>query len=153
MVMVVKEDITEFLETTSGNARIRFNDGVELILTPYRNWENIEGLDNAALYKNNKLEALVVVRPSRYAKEEESGFWSKGEVSQQQLAGYWNAAVEIGNQKRDEYFQDKIDENTWRDNFWGFNKIITEGWVARGVLEEGKKRVFSKKPKMIPDEI
>jgi len=134
-------------------AELKFPDGSDLILVPYRNWGNIEGFDSALLYQSGLLEALAIDRPSRYARPEESGFWSRGKISQQQLAEYWNSAVQVGREVYDNHINGKIDEKTWANQFWGFWRITSEGWITREALQEGRERVFAEKPMRFKDRI
>ena len=126
-----KSQVTEYRER-SGTAELKFTDGSHLLLVPYRNWGNIEGFDSALLYQSGTLEALATDRPSRYSKPEESGFWSGGKISQQQLAEYLTVATQVGRQVYDDYQAKKIDENTWRKQFWEFWKcrFQTANWGA-----------------------
>lgn len=147
-----KSDVLEY-RVRGGIAEITFQYGFELRLVPYRNWGNIEGFDSAILYHKGSLEALATERPSRYSRPEESGFWSKGKITQQELAKYWNAAVQIAKQVYDDYSAGKIDEDAWMRQFWSFWIIATSGWITRTALEEGRERVFDKKPERISDKI
>ena len=145
--MVTKMDklqVKEYKEI-SGTAELKFTDGSHLLLVPYRNWGNIEGFDSALLYQSGTLEALATDRPSRYSRPEESGFWSKGQITQQQLAEYLTAAAQVGRQVYDDY-QTKNDEDTWRNQFWEFWRITSESGMLRESLKEGRKIVFEKNP-------
>jgi hypothetical protein len=139
-----KSQVTEYKER-DGIAELKFGDGSQLFLVPYRNWDNIEGFDSALLYQTGTLEDLATDRPSRYSRPEESGFWSKGKISQQQLAEYWNVAREIGIQVYEDYQAKKIDEDTWR--------ITSEGGVTWRALEKGEERVFEQNPGRYRDQI
>ena len=147
-----KSQVTEYRER-SGAAELKFVDGSHLLLVPYRNWGNIEGFDSALLYQSGTLEALATDRPSRYSKPEESGFWSKGQISQQQLAEYLTVAAQVGRQVYDDYQAKKIDENTWRNQFWEFWRITSESGMLRESLREGRKRVFEKNPERYKERI
>lgn len=147
-----KSQVTEYRERI-GIAELKFVDGSYLLLVPYRNWGNIEGFDSALLYQSGTLEALATDRPSRYSRPEESGFWSRGKISQQQLAEYWNTARAVGNQVYEDYQAKKIDEETWRQQFCGFWIITSEGGITRQALEKGQERVFEKNPGRFKDRI
>src|SRR3989338_7524761 len=111
----------------NGNVGLEFEDNSYLLLVPYRNYGNIEGFDSAVLYQNGVLAALATQRSSRYSKPEESGFWSRGSISQQQLAQYLTAAIELGKRVSDERIDvnKETDCNDWSD-FWEFWKITIE---------------------------
>ena len=147
-----KSQVTEYRER-SGTAELKFADGSHLLLVPYRNWENIEGFYSALLYQSGTLEALATDRPFRYSRPEESGFWSKGQITQQQLAEYLTVAAQVGRQVYDDYQVKKIDENTWRNQFWGFWRITSESGMLRESLKEGKERIFEKNPARYKDRI
>ena len=144
---------TSFCVTSGGDAQVEFNDDSTLILIPYRNWGNIEGFNTALLYRARSLEALATDRLYRYSTDEESGFWSKGNITQQQLEQYWKIARQIGEQKFESYKEKKIDERTWLNNFWGFWKITSEGHNTIIALQEGTLRVFETKPSKWNDQI
>ncbi|MFA5797217.1 MAG: hypothetical protein WC916_04235 [Candidatus Woesearchaeota archaeon] len=147
-----KSQVKEYRER-NGTAELKFTDGSQLILFPYRNWGNIEGFDSAVLYQGETLEALATERPSRYSRPEESGFWSKGTISQQQLAEYLTVAAQVGKQVYDDYEAKKIDEDTWRNQFWEFWIITSKSWMLLDSLKEGKKKVFNKNPGRYKDSI
>jgi len=138
-------DIKEYY-VKGGSAKVTFSDGSDLVLIPYRNWGNIEGFDSAVLYQSGVLEALATERPSRYARHEESGFWSKGRVTQPQLAEYWNTAVTAGNRVYEEYNARRITEDDWVNKFWEFWMISHKGWITRQNLEQEQERVFDRNP-------
>ncbi|GEM_PF-7033237 len=132
---------------------VKFADGSHLVLVPYRNWGNIEDFDFALLYQSGTLEALATVRPSRYSSFEERGFWSKGQISQEQLAEYLTAAAQKGSQVFDDYFTKKIDEKAWLNQFCEFWRITSESGMLRESLKKGRERVFEKKPGKYKDRI
>ena len=140
-----KSQVTEYRER-NGTAELKFADGSHLLLVPYRHWGNIEGFDSALLYQSGTLESLATDRPSRCSKPEERGFWSRGSISQQQLAEYLTIAAQVGRQVYDDYDAKKIDENTWLNQFWEFWKITSESGTLRKSLKEGKEKVFDKNP-------
>ena len=147
-----KSQVTEYRER-SGTAELKFEDGSNLLLVPYRNWGNIEGFDSALLYQAESLEALATDRPSRYSKPDESGFWSKGKISQQQLGEYLDVASQVGRQVYDDYQAGKIDEPTWRNQFCEFWRITSGSGVLRESLKEGRERVFEQNPGRYRDQI
>ena len=147
-----KSDVTEY-HARDGTAELIFKDGSQLMLYPYRNWGNIEGFDSAVLYQNGTLEALATDRPSRYSKPEESGFFSKGKITQQQLAKYWNTATKIGRQANKDFDAGKINEDIWHQQFWEFWRITSEGRFTRKALEKGDKQVFEENPNRFDDRI
>lgn len=140
-----KLQVKEYRER-SGTAELKFTDGSQLLLVPYRHYGNIEGFDSALLYQSGTLEALATDRPSRYSKPEESGFWSKGQINQQQLAEYLTVAAQVGSQVFEDYLAKKIDENTWRNQFREFWRITSESGMLRESLKEGREQVFDKNP-------
>ena len=144
---------TSFCVTLAGNAKVEFSDGSTLILIPYRNWSTMEGFNTALLYRNKSLEALATDRRSRYSTYEESGFWTKGNITQQQLEQYWKIARQIGEQKFESYKNKKIDEQPWLNNFRGFWIITSEGYNTIRALQEGTLRVFETKPSKWNDQI
>lgn len=147
-----KLQVTEYRER-SGIAELKFGDGSHLVLVPYRNWDNIEGFESALLYQTGNLEALATDRTSRYSGLEDSGFWSKGKISQQQLAEYLTVAAQVGGQIYNDYDAKKIDENTWANKFWEFWRIISESIRLRDSLKEGREKVFEKNPGRYRDSI
>ena len=147
--MVIKIDklqVREYRER-SGTAELQFEDGTHLLLVPYRKWFDIEGFDSALVYRGGTLEALATVRP--YG---DSGFWSGGKISQQQLAEYLTVAAQVGEQVYDDYQAKKIDEDGWY-KLWGFWRITSSSGILRESLKEGTKMVFDNIPERLKDRI
>jgi hypothetical protein len=138
-------DITTY-EEIYPNARVEFKDNSSLVLVPFRKYGPCEGMDSVLLYQGGTLEALAQERISHYWKQEDTGFWSKGKITQQQLADYWNTTAKLGKKFYDDYGAKKISEDDWRNKFWELWIISMEGWVTRDSLQKGILRVFDKNP-------
>lgn len=130
----------------SGSEIFEFADNAVLVFNPFMNWDRIEGISSALLYKNQKLEAVVHDRPDRFWNPKDTGFWSDGNIAQQEFADYWNAAKEFSNKAYQNFNSGKIDKNTWIGRHRRAWIVTTEGWVVRQSLEKGALRVFDRMP-------
>ncbi len=135
------------------SARLDFLDDSCLILEPYRNWGNIEGFKSAQLYKSGTLEALAIDRPSRYAGPEESGFWSRSSVTQQELADYMNVARQLSMEAYDKQRSGGMSQKEWDDKYWEFWRITTQSGMLNRILSEGKGRIFTERPRLYREKL
>jgi len=153
------EDTTNTLEkltitthkSVDGDVELDYSDGSKLILVPYRIIGSIEGFDSAALYKNDALEAVATDGASKSSMPDKCGFWSKGQVTQEQLSKYCNIARVLGSRLYEDYREQKINEATWREEFFGLWKTVSESWLMRKKLELGQGKVLTEKPVRFKD--
>ena len=111
-------------------AEIRFDNGLYFQLVPCRDENhNVIGLDSALLFDDGVLVACYLDRTyQQESKPEHSGFWSKQEIEQQQLAKYWNAVVQAVKQEDNEIYE-----------------MIHQGSEIRETLEQGIAKGFGQK--------
>jgi hypothetical protein len=114
------------------------------ILTATR---TLDDLSAVVLYTDNNLEAQAIHYLPHHHRSEERSFWSKGAVSQQQLAGYWNAAVDEANKLCERYHAKEISDEQWRSEHRVFEAIVRFAPTMRRELEAGTYPVSAGDPR------
>jgi hypothetical protein len=126
----MKKKITG-VKANRGSVKAYFQDGSVLQLTTYRNKGAIY-LDSVLLYREGNIVAKAVDKPPK------KGFCSKSNISEQELAEYWNAALGLAESRFDDYVHKRIiDDDTWAKQYQLFWLIANDGSMVRSALEKG----------------
>ena len=120
---------------------VRYNDGTSLNISPASKNGNIGEFRSVRLYRATHLIAMA----ANYGGTD-NRFWSQEGITQQELAGYWNAAVEKANKLKKSHDDAEIDIQTWMDYYRDFWDITTQGGFVRRLLQEGQLKSFGNAP-------
>src|SRR3989344_8377417 len=120
---------------------VRYNDGTSLTISPASKNGNIGEFKSVRLYRATRLIAMA----ANYGGTDNK-FWSQKGITQQELAGYWNAAVEKANKLKKSHDDAEIDIQTWMAYYRDFWDITTQGGFVRRLLQEGQLKSFGNAP-------
>ena len=124
-------NVLEYVLKEKVLAETRFDDGFYLQIVPKRDDDerSIIGFDSALLYsEKGVLQAMAIDNTYWvWASPEDSGYWSKGLIPQNQLAAYWKAAIEGAGSADNE-----------------LRMIVNQGAEIRERLAQGKEKIFGK---------
>lgn len=131
----------------NGVARLDFKDyTLQLIVIPYRHYGQIEGMDSVLLYEKGLLETFVTDRPYRCTESKDSGFWSRGPMTQQSLADYLAVAIKVETSLFEGKSRGEIEEDRFSRDYWELCRIIMETHVLKNRLHAGNFPVFQGGP-------
>ena len=118
---MVKPRIASYQHKDS-SAIVRYGDGSWLIISPNKDNEGAYRFRSARLYRGK---GELVAMAANYGGDDNK-FWSPDEITQQQLADYWDSAVE----EAERFHEFCIKEDSW--------KIVTAGKSVREQLSRGE---------------
>jgi hypothetical protein len=123
------------VKANQSGVKTYFQDGSVLEFTTYRNNGTIN-LDSVLLYREGNLVAKAVDKPPK------KGFCSESNISERELAEYWNAALGLAESKFDDYVHERvIDDNTWAKRYQLFWLIANDGFMLRRALEKRRSMI------------
>ena len=120
---------------------VSYKDGTSLLISPDSRNGEIGEFRSAMLYREGSRVAMAAV----YG-EKECRFFTDAGITQQQLAEYWNAAVDEADKMKKSHDTGEIDMQTWMDYHRDFWDITTQGGFIRKLLQEGQLKPFGNSP-------
>lgn len=126
---------------------IRFSDDSTLYLSPQST--NLEdGLHSAALYIQGRLEARVYDRPHNGQRTEDTGFWTRGSITQQEFSVYYSQAITYGEALERSYAKGMISIDEWEisPNYETACKMLKQCTVLEASLRKGTLNIFNQDP-------
>ncbi len=138
---------------SNNTAVFDFDDNSKLLMVPYVDRTRIAGLACVALYKDRLLGAIGIDAPYKFMDKKDSGFWTKGSVTQRELSEYMKLAIAITNDLFDAYMGGKIGEQEFERKYRNLYVIADYSRQYQGKLEMGNERIFPEKPSGFGDSI
>ena len=87
------------------------------------------------------------------AESEVSAFWSRNDVTQDELAGYWETVVEWSDKRLEEHRRGTMGDEEWFRYQWRAWRITRCGENIRERLGEGKLGIFTSTNTEFPDQL
>ena len=137
---MAKPEIASY-EQHDTRVTVKYKDGSSLTISPHSSNGNIGEFGSSKLYRKNSLVAMAV----NYGGPD-NRFWSPKGITQQEMAEYWNAAVDEANKLKQSYDAGEFGTQTWMDYDRDFWDITTQGGFVRRLLQEGQLQAFRNPP-------